>query len=60
VPVATKLGNDPRRVAAPWPPSSLEMVVVWRFLSSSLAAAKERQIRGYGWGLQKIGFLVNI
>jgi hypothetical protein len=36
------------------------MVLVWRYLSSSLAAAKGRQICGYGWGLQKIGFPVNI
>jgi hypothetical protein len=55
-PAATKEGDDPRRAVTPWPSSSLEMVMVWTCLSSSLAASKGRQIRGYGWGLQKIGF----
>jgi hypothetical protein len=57
---ATKECGGPRRVAVPSPPYSLEMVLVWRCLSSSLAAFKGRQIRGYGSGLQKIGFPVNI
>jgi hypothetical protein len=40
--------RPPRMVVAPWPSYSLEMVLVWRSLSSSLEAAKGRQIRGYG------------
>jgi hypothetical protein len=40
--------------------SSLDLLLVWRGSSPSLAAAKEEKIRGYGWCLQKIGFPVNI
>jgi hypothetical protein len=43
--VATKEGGDSLD------PFLMEMVLVWRCLSSSLAAAKGRKIRGYGWGL---------
>jgi hypothetical protein len=56
----TKECGGPRRAAVPWPPSSLEMVLVWRCHSSSLAASKGRQIRSYGLRLKKIGFPVNI
>jgi hypothetical protein len=42
------------------PSSSLDLVLVCRGSSHSLAAAKEEKIRGYGSCLQKIRFSVNI
>ena len=44
-PTATKEGGGPRRAAAPWPSSSLEMVLVWRSYSPSMAAANMEDFR---------------
>jgi hypothetical protein len=67
IPVAAAMGGggaqqrqllEGQRHLAPY--SSLEMVLVWRMFSPSLAASKESDFHQNGWGASKVVFSLNI